>query len=266
MDDCGPRRFPAPENRNASRRRPSGLAQRPDRLALWAVLLAFVAMAAGAASAEAGSGGLASSPSGGTSSGSGGSGGGAGNGGGFADDASGAPGCAQTQFGRRTLMVGDCGDDVETLNWLLASKRYSPGALVDDFKRPTADAVRDFQRDAAIAANGIVEAQTAAALVAGMATDIATWYGPGFFGNQTACGQTLTRRTVGVAHKSLPCGARVVIRYKGAFLRTRVIDRGPYTNNATWDLTQAAAERLGFEYTDEIRVAKLAKGAQTRGR
>ena len=262
MDDFRPRRFPAPENRSASRRRPSGLAQRPDRLALWAVVLAFVAMAAGAASAKAGSGGLSTSPSGGTSSGPS----GGGSGGGLADGASGTPGCAQTQFGRRTLMVGDCGDDVETLNWLLASKRYSPGALVDDFKRPTADAVRAFQRDAAIAANGIVEAETAAALVAGMVSDIATWYGPGFFGNQTACGQTLTRRTVGVAHKTLPCGARVVVRYKGAFLRTRVIDRGPYANNATWDLTQAAAKRLGFEYTDEIRVAKLAKGAQTRGR
>jgi len=262
MDDFRPRRFPAPENRSASRGRPSGLAQRPDRLALWAVVLAFVAMAAGAASAKAGSGGLSTSPSGGTSSGPS----GGGSGGGLADGASGTPGCAQTQFGRRTLMVGDCGDDVETLNWLLASKRYSPGALVDDFKRPTADAVRAFQRDAAIAANGIVEAETAAALVAGMVSDIATWYGPGFFGNQTACGQTLTRRTVGVAHKTLPCGARVVVRYKGAFLRTRVIDRGPYANNATWDLTQAAAERLDFEYTDEIRVAKLAKGAQPRGR
>jgi len=264
MDDFRPRHFPAPENRSASRRRPSGLAQRPDRLALWAVLLAFVAMAAGAASAKAGSGGLSTSPSGGTSSS--GNGGGAGSGGGSTDEAPDTTGCPKTQFGRRTLMVGDCGDDVETLNWLLASKRYSPGALVDDFKRPTADAVRAFQRDAAIAANGIVEAETATALVAGMVSDIATWYGPGFFGNQTACGQTLTRRTVGVAHKTLPCGARVVVRYKGAYLRTRVIDRGPYANNATWDLTQAAAKRLGFEYTDEIRVAKLAKGAQTRGR
>ncbi len=265
MDDFRPRHFPAPENRSAPRRRPSGLAQRPDRFALWAVLLAFVAMAAGAASAKADSGGLATSPSGGTSSGPNG-GGSAGTGGGFTDEAPETAGCAETQFGRRTLMVGDCGDDVETLNWLLASKRYSPGALVDDFKRPTADAVRAFQRDAAIAANGIVGAETAAALVAGMVTDIATWYGPGFFGNQTACGQTLKRTTVGVAHKTLPCGARVVIRYQGAYLRTRVIDRGPYANNATWDLTQAAAERVGFEYTDKIRVAKLAKGAQPRGR
>ena len=242
--------------------------QRPDRLALWAVLLALVAMVAGAASAKAGSGGLSSSPSGGASAGgsNGGSGGsgGAGGTGGAAEDPV-APGCAETQFGRRTLKVGDCGDDVETLNWLLASKRYSPGALVDDFKDTTAAAVRAFQRDAAIPANGVVEDQTATALVAGMASQIATWYGPGFFGNQTACGQTLTKRTVGVAHKTLPCGSRVVVRYKGAYLRTKVIDRGPYANNAKWDLTQAAARQLGFEYTDEIRVAKLAKNAVTRG-
>jgi peptidoglycan hydrolase-like protein with peptidoglycan-binding domain len=254
MDDLRSRRLLAPENRTA-RSRPDGVMQRPDRLALWAVVLALVAMAAGAASAKAGSGGLSSSPSGGASSG----------GSGGAADAAPAPGCANTQFGRRTLKVGDCGDDVETLNWLLASKSYSPGALVDDFKNTTAAAVRAFERDAAIKADGVVEDETAAALVAGMASQIATWYGPGFFGNQTACGQTLTKHTVGVAHKTLPCGARVVIRYKGAYLRTRVIDRGPYANNAKWDLTQAAAQQLGFEYTDEIRVAKLAKNAATRG-
>ena len=88
-------------------------------------------------------------------------------------------------------------------------------------------------------------------------TQKATWYGPGFFGNETACGQKLTRRTVGVAHKTLPCGSRVVIRYEGRTLRTRVIDRGPYANGAKWDLTQAAARRLGFEFTDRIAVAKL---------
>ena len=88
-------------------------------------------------------------------------------------------------------------------------------------------------------------------------TQLATWYGPGFFGNQTACGKTLTRTTVGVAHRTLPCRTRIVLRYDGRTLRTRVIDRGPYANGAKWDLTQAAAQRLGFEYTDEIAVARL---------
>ena len=91
-----------------------------------------------------------------------------------------------------------------------------------------------------------------------MPSQIATWYGPGFFGNQTACGETLTRRTLGVAHKTLPCGSKVVLRYNGRFVRTTVIDRGPFANNAKWDLTQATAQALRFTYTDEIRVAKLA--------
>ena len=38
-----------------------------------------------------------------------------------------------------------------------------------------------------------------------------------------------------------------------------MIDRGPFANGAKWDLTQAAAERLGFETTDEVRVAAIAK-------
>lgn len=256
MDDFRPRRIAAPDNRDV----PGPLArfsQRPDRFALWAVLVAVVALVAGAASAKAGSGGLSSSPSGGASAGgaeSTGSGGGSASGGESRD-----PSCPETQFGRRTLKVGDCGDDVATLNWLLAAKRYSPGALVDYFKDTTAAAVRAFQRDAAIRADGVVAEETASALVRGMASQIATYYGPGFFGNQTACGQTLTRRTVGVAHKTLPCGSRVVIRYEGSYLRTRVIDRGPFANNAEWDLTQAAAKRVGFTHTDEIRVAKLGR-------
>jgi rare lipoprotein A len=88
-----------------------------------------------------------------------------------------------------------------------------------------------------------------------MERSIATWYGPGFWGNQTACGQTLKRKTVGVAHRKLPCGTKVTIAYKGRHLTTEVIDRGPYANDATWDLTQAAARELGFTATDEIRTS-----------
>jgi rare lipoprotein A (peptidoglycan hydrolase) len=84
---------------------------------------------------------------------------------------------------------------------------------------------------------------------------IATWYGPGLWGNETACGQTLRRKTVGVAHRRLPCGTEVTVLYKGATLTTEVIDRGPYANDATWDLTQAAARQLGFTETDEIRTS-----------
>jgi rare lipoprotein A len=79
----------------------------------------------------------------------------------------------------------------------------------------------------------------------------ATWYGPGFYGNTTACGQTLRRRTLGVAHRRLPCGTRVNFLYKGRTITVRVIDRGPY-GKADWDLTERTADRLHFEGRDII--------------
>lgn len=74
----------------------------------------------------------------------------------------------------------------------------------------------------------------------------ATWYGPGFFGRQTACGHTLTPELVGVAHRTLSCGELVEILHQGRTLVVPVVDRGPYNPGATWDLTQAAAAALGF--------------------
>lgn len=85
----------------------------------------------------------------------------------------------------------------------------------------------------------------------------ATWYGPGLYGRQTACGQTLRRTTLGVAHRSLPCGTAVKFFFHGRQIMTTVIDRGPYSKGNSWDLTSAAAEALGFSSTGraEIRYA-----------
>jgi rare lipoprotein A (peptidoglycan hydrolase) len=75
----------------------------------------------------------------------------------------------------------------------------------------------------------------------------ASWYGPGLWGHRTACGVTLHPTTLGVAHKSLPCGTAVKFVYHGHVLVTRVIDRGPYVDGRSWDLTVAASQALGFE-------------------
>jgi rare lipoprotein A len=84
---------------------------------------------------------------------------------------------------------------------------------------------------------------------------LASWYGPGLFGNQLGCGGTLNAGTVGVAHKSLPCGTRVVLRKGSRIVRTRVIDRGPYVGAREFDLTQATKQRLGFGSTGTVLVA-----------
>jgi rare lipoprotein A len=81
---------------------------------------------------------------------------------------------------------------------------------------------------------------------------LATLYGRGFFGQRTACGQVLKRTTLGVASRTLRCGTPVQIYYRGRTIVVPVIDRGPYANNASWDLTQATAEALGITGTETI--------------
>jgi rare lipoprotein A len=75
----------------------------------------------------------------------------------------------------------------------------------------------------------------------------ASWYGPGLYGNKTACGQTLRATTIGVAHRSLPCGTMVKFVYNGHAVVAPVIDRGPYVKGRAWDLTAATSEALEFE-------------------
>jgi rare lipoprotein A len=75
---------------------------------------------------------------------------------------------------------------------------------------------------------------------------LASWYGPGLYGNPLGCGGTLWAGRLGVAHKTLPCGSRVTIRHRGRTVRVRVIDRGPYVGAREYDLTEATARRLGF--------------------
>jgi hypothetical protein len=87
---------------------------------------------------------------------------------------------------------------------------------------------------------------------------LATWYGPGFFGKQTACGVALTPELVGVAHRTLPCGTQVSIAYGGRVIVVPVIDRGPYgVAGAEWDLTQATALTLGITGTTRIGALRL---------
>ncbi len=90
-------------------------------------------------------------------------------------------------------------------------------------------------------------------------TGIATWFGPGFYGHKTACGQTLTPAVVGVANRTLPCGTLIRVAYHGHAITVPVLDRGPYANHADWDLTAGAARALGV--TETVRIHTRVIGA-----
>ncbi|MBV9465953.1 MAG: hypothetical protein JO169_07550 [Solirubrobacterales bacterium] len=86
---------------------------------------------------------------------------------------------------------------------------------------------------------------------------IATTFGPGFYGQRTACGQTLRRNTIGLANRTLKCGTPVGIYYQGRTLVVPVIDRGPYANGADWDLTVATAHLLAIDGTVDLGAVSL---------
>ena len=81
-----------------------------------------------------------------------------------------------------------------------------------------------------------------------------SWYGPGLIGHGTACGKTLTRTLLGVAHRSLPCGTPVEVMYHGQALTVPVVDRGPFTHGIGYDLTSATAQALGMAGTSNVGV------------
>lgn len=180
--------------------------------------------------------------------------------GGVSQDVPPVPGvCPAFEFGNRPLKLGDCGTDVQTLNWLLKSKPVGTGIIPEpQFSGPTELAVKAFQSEAGLNADGLVESTTRKALKKSMSKPTASWYGPGFYGNETACAGTLTTQTVGVAHRTLPCGTRVVFFANGNWATAQVIDRGPFVKGVSWDLTGALAEQLEVTYTEKVRAAVVA--------
>jgi rare lipoprotein A len=97
-------------------------------------------------------------------------------------------------------------------------------------------------------------------------SSLATLYGPGFYGRRTACGRRLTRNTIGVASRTLRCGSKVAVLYRGRTMILPVIDRGPYANHADWDLTMAAAAALKIPGTATIGAVTVAPSAAAAAR
>jgi rare lipoprotein A len=82
-----------------------------------------------------------------------------------------------------------------------------------------------------------------------------SWYGPGLYGQKLSCGGRLSPGTLGVAHKTLPCGTRVTLRKGYRVIRVRVVDRGPYVGGREFDLTSATRAKLHFGGVGSLLVA-----------
>ena len=85
---------------------------------------------------------------------------------------------------------------------------------------------------------------------------IASWYGPGFHGRQTASGVVYDQNLMVAAHKTLPFGtvARVTNLENGLQVEVCVVDRGPYVKGRVIDLSASAATALGMKGKGTARV------------
>jgi rare lipoprotein A len=86
---------------------------------------------------------------------------------------------------------------------------------------------------------------------------LATWYGPGFEGQRTACGYTYSSVEYTAASNTLPCGAVVTVTNldTGDAVGVTITDRGAFTYPVIVDLSIAAFNAIGDTYHGVIEVA-----------
>jgi rare lipoprotein A len=77
-------------------------------------------------------------------------------------------------------------------------------------------------------------------------TGKASWYGPGFQGQETASGEIFDKNKMTAAHPSLPLGSKVEVinLEKDKKVEVTINDRGPYAKGRVIDLSSAAAKKL----------------------
>ncbi len=77
---------------------------------------------------------------------------------------------------------------------------------------------------------------------------IASWYGARFHGRRTASGEPFDQYALTAAHRTLPFGTRVNVKFPatGKEVTVRINDRGPHISGRIIDLSRGAAERIGL--------------------
>jgi len=92
---------------------------------------------------------------------------------------------------------------------------------------------------------------------------IASWYGPNFNGQATACGEIYNMFDFTAAHKTLPMPSylRVKNLENGQTVVVKVNDRGPFVSNRIIDLSYAAARKIDMleEGTAFVELANISQ-------
>ena len=79
-------------------------------------------------------------------------------------------------------------------------------------------------------------------------TGMASWYGPGYDGKRTACGEKFDQDALTAAHGTWPCGtkARITLLSTGKSVVIRVNDLFPNHKGRLIDVSRGAAKAIGL--------------------
>ena len=82
----------------------------------------------------------------------------------------------------------------------------------------------------------------------GIERGLASWYGPGFQGKQTASGEAFNQFALTAAHRDFPLGSLVTVTNlnNGRQVDVEINDRGPHVGGRIIDVSKAAAQKLGM--------------------
>ena len=69
----------------------------------------------------------------------------------------------------------------------------------------------------------------------------------------TACGYETGRRTRGLVHSVLPCGAKLTLSVNGKLVLTQVVERGTPGRDREFGVTKRLARELGLHTVQRIR-------------
>lgn len=85
---------------------------------------------------------------------------------------------------------------------------------------------------------------------------LASWYD---HGKVTANGEKFNPDGLTAAHKTLPFGTKLRLKYKDRQITVRINDRGPFIGKRELDLARGAAKALRFTGVDKIELLRVVK-------
>lgn len=82
----------------------------------------------------------------------------------------------------------------------------------------------------------------------------ASWYGEPHQGHLMANGKPFDKRKLTAASKTLPLGSKIKVSFKNKHVIVTITDRGPYAGGRVLDVSERAAEILGFKKRGTAKV------------